>query len=271
MISSWFIQSGLQKKAAEKTESSDSSNADPPLPTAESEASADVVPTQNMAPIQTSASPSLVQQHTRHASAKTLPAIVAASPPQAVHHHTLPSLRLTPVQSCQIHGWLNPRRTLHWDDVVGNNHMTLSSLIQNGLTAADLKTLQPDVRMWIKHKNVGLRDVPSMVEWPLHPVQHLRANLGDLATAHYQPALMLRLGITYEYLRQGMRMDDDWMRVLRYKPNEWAEIGFGRDQAVAMGRRRVEWVFEPMDFDSLVMLVSSVPQPPSCAGFDYAK
>ena len=139
--------------------------------------------------------------------------------------------------------------------------MTLSSLIHNGLTAADLKVLQPDVRMWIKHKDVSMSDVPLMVEWPLHPVQHLRANLGDLATARYPPALMLRLGITYEYLRQGMRMDDDWMRVMHYSPVEWAEIGFGRDQAVAMGRKRIEWVFEPMDFDTLVMLVSTVPPP----------
>ncbi len=177
----------------------------------------------------------------------------------AVQHHTniLPSLLLTPLQSCTLHGWLNPRRTLHWDDVAKSKDMTLKKLMGSGLTASDLKTMQPDVLLWIKHKGVGLADVPSMVEWPLHPVQHLRANIGDLATMHFSPALMQRLGITYTFLRTYMRMNDDWMKLLHYTPAEWAAMGFGRDQAVAMGRKRIEWVFEPMEFNALVMVVSS--------------
>ena len=169
----------------------------------------------------------------------------------------LPFILLAPLQSCQIHGWLNPKRTLDWDDMCHKSGITLRKCMQSGVSATQLKSLQPDVQMWIRHKGVTLSDVPAMLEWPLHPVYDLQANVSDLATMHYSPTVMARLGITYDFLRNIMGMDDDWMRVLRYSPREWAQMGFTREDAMEMGVQRVQWVFS-MDYDALVLQVSSV-------------
>lgn len=192
----------------------------------------------------------------------------AAEPPSARHMQqpqqaqaarppALPFIHLTPVQSCRLHGWLNPRRTLDWDSICSSRHITPKLCAQHGIPGSTLRTLQPDVQMWVRHKGASLADVPFMLDWPLHPVYDLGANISDLATMHYAPDVLGRLGITYEFLRQIMHMDDDWMRVLHYAPQEWARIGFTREDALAMGRKRVEWVFAE-DFDAVVLKVSSV-------------
>lgn len=127
----------------------------------------------------------------------------------------LPSfIHLTPRQSCSLHGWLQPKRTLHWDDVCSSDsQITLPRCLQCGLTPQQLKEMQPDVGMWIDFKGVSFNDVEMMLEWPLHPIRDLKGNLSDLARMHYPPRVLARLGITYEYLRGVLNMDDSWMQV----------------------------------------------------------
>ena len=80
--------------------------------------------------------------------------------------------------------------------------------------------------------------------WKLHPVVHLRGDVSDLASMHYDPRILQRLGITYHYMREELHMDDDWMRMMRYKPGEWkAYLGFGELEAEQMGDLRLERVF----------------------------
>lgn len=55
-----------------------------------------------------------------------------------------------------------------------------------------------------------------MLEWPLHPIKHLRGNLSDLASAHYPPRVLMKLGVTYEYMRDVLNMSDQWMQVIYY-------------------------------------------------------
>jgi len=252
MITSWFIAENQANATRKHSTTNNTSRTQELIGTCETATASDHVPGHG------SSTQSVPFQETHnHKDSAHPPATVSASGTTNNSMRTLPSLLLTPLQSCTLHGWLNPRRSLHWDDVAKSKDMTLESLLSSGLTAIDLKMIQPDVLAWIKHKQVGLSEVASMVEWPLHPVLHLRANIGDLATMHFPPALLRRLGITYEFMRSQMRMDDDWMKIMHYGPGEWANIGFGRSQAVAMGRKRVEWVFEPMEFDALVMAVSS--------------
>ena len=38
-------------------------------------------------------------------------------------------LQLTPTQSCSLHGWANPKRTLAWEDLVQNPKITLRKCI----------------------------------------------------------------------------------------------------------------------------------------------
>jgi hypothetical protein len=125
----------------------------------------------------------------------------------------LPFLYLTALQSCRVHGWFKPKRTLH--------SISLDTLLGSGLTSADLQTMQPDVGMWLVHKQLTLSDVPKL-----------------------------------DYMRSRMFMDDDWMKLLHYSPSEWAE----RVHAQGMGKHRVEWVFSA-DYDTVVLKVSSSSPP----------
>lgn len=164
-------------------------------------------------------------------------------------------IHLTPMQSCALHGWTNPRRTLTWDDLCKNKSLTLKKCLDNGLRAEDLRDLQPDVYMWIMHKEASFHDVERMLAWPLHPIYHLSGNISDLASMRYPPAVLRRLGITYDYLRTDMFMDDAWMKMLSYTPDQWAEIGFTRSHAAAMGKFRLLDIFG-LDYDSVMMSVA---------------
>ena len=192
-------------------------------------------------------------------AAKRLPPAAAPAPVVSATEPLQPSLfiPLAPVQSCQIHGWLNPKRTLDWNDICSNPAITVRGCRRSGIAGDTLKSLQPDVHMWICHKGVGLADVPWMLEWPLHPVYDLHANLGDLATAHLAANVMAKLGITYDFLRSIMNMTDDWMRVLHYSPQEWALMGFTDHDVREMGVQRVQWVFAGEEFDAVLIRVSS--------------
>lgn len=168
----------------------------------------------------------------------------------------LPYVHLTPIQSCTLHGWLRPKRTLHWQDMCSNPALTIQGCLAAGLTHAQLHEMQPDVRMWIDAKGVGFKDVESMLAWPLHPIRDLKGNLSDLASMHYPPRVLVALGITYEYMRRVLRMDDSWMHILRYTPREWSQLGFTKDHASDMGKLRVQSVFF-MEYDALVLMVAA--------------
>lgn len=154
-------------------------------------------------------------------------------------------LPLTPTQSCSLHGWANPKRTLSWDDVARNHKITLRACVDQGIALQDLHEMQPDLSAWIARKRVSFEDVPLMAtHWRLHPIVHLKGDISDLASMHYAPRVLQQLGITYRYMREQLRMDDDWMRMLRYRPAEWKEyLGFGEYEADQMGDARLEKVF----------------------------
>ena len=63
-------------------------------------------------------------------------------------------LQLTPAQSCSLHGWTNPKRTLSWQDVARNPRITLKRCMEEGLTQQQLHELQPDLQQWIARKQV---------------------------------------------------------------------------------------------------------------------
>jgi len=183
------------------------------------------------------------------------PAATAAST-TATRQALLPCIHLQPLQSVHLHGWLNPKRTLHWDDMCHNPRITLDKCLELGICNDDLRKLQPDVHLWIKHKKVSFAQVPRMVGWPLHPVRDLKGNIGDLATMHYSVRTLRQLAITYEYLRAELSMDDEWMKMLRYSPSEWSDLGFERHHVKEMGQQRVQFVFG-MDTDLLLLSMAA--------------
>lgn len=83
-----------------------------------------------------------------------------------------------------------------------------------------------------------------MVEWPLHPIEDLKGDISDLATMHYDAIVLRKLGLSYRFMRNELQMDDNWMRMLRYKPREWKEfLEFDESCASEMGHQRVAHVF----------------------------
>jgi hypothetical protein len=114
--------------------------------------------------------------------------------------------------------------------------------------------------MWVKHKGVSFEDVCSMTAWPLHPVHDLRGNISDLASMHYPASVLRDLGITYAYLRGDMHMDDEWMRMMRYTPAEWAVLGMKKQDVVDMGRQRVSDVFQ-MEYEGLHLAIAAAAGP----------
>jgi hypothetical protein len=182
--------------------------------------------------------------------------------PASKHHQQqqdlLPFIQLEPLQSCILHGWANPRRTLSWEDVCKNKGITIQKCMDAGLSLEDVRSLQPDPKMWVRHKGVSLSDVELMVAWPLHPINDLEGNISDLVALHYQPHVHRALGITYSYLRTVLGMDDEWMRMMQYTPLQWAEMDFTKQDAVDMGRRRIYNVFG-MDYDCLILTMASCP------------
>jgi hypothetical protein len=152
---------------------------------------------------------------------------------------------LTAAQSCGIHGWSNPKRILTWKDFSSSSStVTVELCIQSGVRPSDLHAMQPDIQKWIEFANVSFKDVPGMLMWPLHPVKHLRGDISDLAQMRYSPIVLEKLGISYSYMRTELLMDDNWMKMLKYRPNEWHKyLAFTKEHADSMGDIRTLKVF----------------------------
>lgn len=134
-------------------------------------------------------------------------------------------LVLTPLQSIRIHGWLNPKRILTWDDVVKSDNITVQKLVESaGFTQAMLVELQPDIHEWITHKYVSYDDVPYMVGFPLDPITHLHGDISTLVTYNYGCHVLLKIGLTFRRLKQ-LHIDARWMKMLNMTLREWVTLG----------------------------------------------
>jgi hypothetical protein len=110
-------------------------------------------------------------------------------------------LKLTPGQSCYLHGWLNPKPHLSWPDIRNNPALTLQNLLSAGLDLDDLHHLQPEVSEWVKAGRVTIGDCPLMADlWGAHPVKDFKADLGDVAGFKWSADTMLKAGLTYAEL-----------------------------------------------------------------------
>jgi hypothetical protein len=105
---------------------------------------------------------------------------------------------LNPLQSIKIHGWLNPKRTLCWEDVLRYDELTVMNLVDDGmLRREDLKLIQPNIYEWIEKKYVSYEDVPYMTCFPLDPIIHLHGDISTLATYKYSFEVMQEIGMNF--------------------------------------------------------------------------
>ena len=139
---------------------------------------------------------------------------------------------LTAGQAVTIHGWMNPKETLSWVDILRNpslNFRYLNSSI--GVSKELLHRIQPDIAAWVSAGRVQIEDTPSLVPWAAHPIRDLKADLGDIIHMRWPASVLSKVGVTYsDLLDAGMTPDS--MGLFGYTLCDWSSIGFtARDAA----------------------------------------
>lgn len=144
-------------------------------------------------------------------------------------------LKLTPGQSCYLHGWLNPKPTLCWADVRGNPSLTLRNLVSAGIDLDDLHHLQPETAQWVKAGRVTIADCPAMAElWGAHPVRDFKADLGDIAGFKWSAETMRGVGLSYAELVELGLTPGSMVVFTHITLHGWAQLGMTRADAQAI-------------------------------------
>ena len=141
-------------------------------------------------------------------------------------------LRLTAGQAVFLHGFMSPKRTLSWDDVVANDALTLSRLLAANLPLTALHHLQPDTAAWVRARRVTLADCPRMAPWGAHPTRDFGADLGSIADAKWPVDTMLAMGLTYADLQDVGLCVSNMPLFSHVRLLGWAQLGLSRAHVV---------------------------------------
>lgn len=150
---------------------------------------------------------------------------------------------LTPSQSVCIHGWLNPKRTLCWNDVCKSPWIDVKLLARAGISQDDMAGVQPDILEWISEKGVSFDDVPLMTRFPLHPIRHLGGDISSLVEHRYSSRTLSDIGFTFGSLTIELGMRPQWMKMLSFTTTEWIRMGMTRADVDCMAPDDVRLVF----------------------------
>lgn len=138
---------------------------------------------------------------------------------------------LTAGQIVTIHGWLAPKETLSWIDVLADESLTFAFLHGHArITKELLHRLQPDIGAWVSAKRVELLDAPLLTQWGAHPTRDLKADLGDLIHLGWNAAAMRKAGVTYADLVEA-GMTPVSMLLFGYTLYDWSTLGFSESDA----------------------------------------
>ena len=138
-------------------------------------------------------------------------------------------LRLTAGQGCYLHGWMAPKQTLSWQDVVSTPSLTLTKLLSANLSPGALHQLQPDASAWLRAGRMTFSECPLMVDpWGAHPVRDFGADLGDIAGQNWGPDLLQRMGVTYRDLVDVGLTPPSMALFTNVTLMGWAQLGLTR-------------------------------------------
>ena len=142
------------------------------------------------------------------------------------------NIPLTPGQSVTIHGWMRPKPSLSWMDVLANEGLTMEYLhCHTKIPKELLHRMQPDIQAWVKAKRAKLSEAPSFIHiWAAHPVKDLKADLGDIVDFQWDAKTMRQAGMGYGDLKE-VGMTYEMMGVFKYTLYEWSTLGFSRADA----------------------------------------
>ena len=139
---------------------------------------------------------------------------------------------LTPGQAVTIHGWINPKETLSWLDILANPVLTFSFLHSTTMIPKELlHRLQPDITSWVKAGRMTLAETPGLLHiWVAHPIKDLKVDFGDIVELNWDAKTMRRAGVTYSDLKEA-GMTHDTMGLFGYTLYDWSLLGFTRTDA----------------------------------------
>ena len=142
---------------------------------------------------------------------------------------------LTPGQAVTIHGWMRPKQTLTWTDVLANEGLTMEYLhTVTKIPKELLHRMQPDIKCWVQAGRVALADAPSFMHvWAAHPIKDLKADLGDIINLNWDAKTARQAGLTHTDLIDA-GMTHEMMAVFKYTLYEWSTLGFSRSDAEAV-------------------------------------
>jgi hypothetical protein len=141
---------------------------------------------------------------------------------------------LTAGQSVTIHGWLSPKETLSWTDVLADEGLNFAFLHTHANISKELlHRLQPDIGAWVSAKRVGLQDTPNLTPWGAHPIRDLKADLGDMAQLGWSAFGMQQAGVSYADLVQ-IGMTPASMQLFGYTLYDWSILGFSEPDAARL-------------------------------------
>ena len=150
-------------------------------------------------------------------------------------------IKLTAGQSVTIHGWMHPKDSLSWGDVVADDRLTFSFLRDyTQISPVLLHRLQPDICAWVSSKRVDLLDTPTLTPWGAHPIRDLKADLGDIVHMGWKAHTLRAFGVTYSDLVE-VGMTPDSMILFGFTLYDWGILGFSEADAAgfsapALGR-----------------------------------
>ena len=142
---------------------------------------------------------------------------------------------LTPGQAVTIHGWMNPKETLSWMDVLANPMLSFKFLTHNTMIPKELlHKLQPDIKSWVKAGRISLPETPELLSiWVAHPIKDLNVDFGDIVELKWDAKTMKNAGVTYADLKDA-GMTHDTMGLFGYTLYEWSQLGLSKTDAEAI-------------------------------------
>ena len=142
---------------------------------------------------------------------------------------------LSPGQAVTIHGWMAPKETLTWNDVIGNERLTVKFLTGTAKVSKELlHKVQPDLMAWLKAGRVTLPETHELLGvWTAHPIKDLKADFADIVALKWGAQTMRMAGVTYQDLRES-GMTNDTMGLFALTLYDWSTLGFSRSDAEAI-------------------------------------
>jgi hypothetical protein len=151
-------------------------------------------------------------------------------------------IELTSPQIVSIFGWFNLKPYISWDDVQNDPRMSFRTLRNTGLTSQQLYTLQSDAAAWRQHGSITLHDCLEMTQWPMHPINTLKADLADIMSMHWTHDQLIRLGVNLDDLLT-LGMTPALMRVFGMPLTAWRHLGLNRKHVGHMSDKDIQAVF----------------------------